>query len=135
MARIIGYSVDFSVCVDHPELRDASFRVRTAYSIAESRFSEGMAPAVAGYEGLLRGEDDFASEYVSSVSVWSLLDTGFRGRRARRKIQRYRAADGTMYDDSTPERAEAMRAAEMRDYSAKEAAQRALATSAGSLYL
>lgn len=83
---VIGYRIYIVTCVDHPELRDPSFRVRTK-----------------------------------------------TGRWLRAGANRYRAADGTMYDDSTPERAEVMRAAEIRDYSAKEAA-RALAASAGSLY-
>lgn len=122
MAKTIGYSLDFTVTVDHPEKRDASYRVRKSYSVADSRFSESFASAINGYAALLRGEDDFASEYVSRVVVWAITSNGTRGRKVRKTVRRYRATDGTIYDTFTPEREEAMRAAEVRDYSEKQAA-------------
>jgi hypothetical protein len=120
MTRTIGYYVDITIKVDHPEKRDETYRVRTVHTVNADRFTESFTSAVSVYGALDRGEDDFASEYVSRVAVWSATSDGTRGRKVRKTVRRYRAADGTMFDDSTPERADAMRNAEARDYVAAE---------------
>jgi hypothetical protein len=122
MARIIGYRIYVVTHVDRPELRDASYRARGVHKVASERFAPNSKIAAQICDALMRGEEDFASEYVSSVSARAITGTTRPGRWLRSGANRYRAADGTMHDDSTPERAEMMRAAEMRDYSAKEAA-------------
>jgi hypothetical protein len=119
---IIGYRIYVVTHVDHPELRDASYRVRTVHKVASERFAPDSKIASQICDALLRGEEDFASEYVSSVSARAITGTTKTGRWLRAGVVRYRAADGTMYDDSTPERAGMMRAAEMRDHSEQLAA-------------
>ncbi len=119
---IIGYRIHVVTHVDHPEMRDASYRVRGVHKVCGERFAPDSKTAARICDSLLRGEEDFASEYVSSVSARAITGTTKTGRWLRAGAVRYRAADGAMYDDSTPERAEAMRAAEMRDHSAKETA-------------
>lgn len=114
MGCIIGYRIYVVTCVDHPELRDASYRVRTVHKVASERFAPNSKIAAQICDALMRGEDDFASEYVSSVSARAITGTTKTGRWLRAGANRYRAADGTMYDDSTPERAEAMRSVEIR---------------------
>jgi hypothetical protein len=119
---IIGYRIYVVTHVDHPELRDASYRVRTVHKVASERFAPDSKTAAQICDALLRGEEDLASEYVSSISARAVTETTKTGRWLRSGVARYRAANGAIYDDSTPERAEAMRAAEIRDHSAKEAA-------------
>jgi len=115
MSTVIGYYVHFSTRVDHPERRNASFRVRTVHTVSDKWFVRSFAEAVSLYEGLLRGESDCESEYTRQAYVMSATDDGGNARLVRRSVRRYRSAAGLMFDDTTADRADAMRAAEFAD--------------------
>ncbi len=84
------YRLYFTICVDHPEKRDSSF-----YPVAPGAKSAQVweykthASAVGVYEAILRGDWDFASEYVSRAAVYA--DNGRGGSRTvRREVRRER---------------------------------------------
>jgi len=68
--KAIGCRVQYTTTVDRPDLRDPSYpKVKPGYKIPEEQFFAHCKHAEARFKGLIRGEDDFASEYVSSAQV------------------------------------------------------------------
>lgn len=81
-----SYIVNYTTTVDHPELRGASYpTVPTNTKIPARVWCPTRTIALAIVKGLLDGEEDFNSEYVSSVQAWS--ETA--GSYAKRTIRKY----------------------------------------------
>lgn len=87
--------------VDRPELRDASYAVRSkrhpAYEealVREILFADRKT-AQASISYYLRGEEDFASEYVSGLFL-TCRKTGSDRRRSVSSIVRRRLEDGSV---------------------------------------
>jgi len=71
----LGYVVEYTVRVDHPELRDATFTPVPANSRVRLRvWCPKQSIATREADRLLRGEDDFSSEFVDEVRVLRLRD-------------------------------------------------------------
>lgn len=99
---IKGYRVNFTIIVDHPERRDASFApVEPNTRIHTSIEFKTQGAAVRYFEGLLAGEDDFGSEYVSKASV-DRLYVGRSPRTVRRQVERARPARWALDYAATP---------------------------------
>lgn len=79
-----AYRVRFTVTVDRPDKRDASFApVRPGFATALEERYVRQGAAVRAYDAMLAGEWDFASEYVSRVAVYA--EGGRVVRRERRR--------------------------------------------------
>jgi hypothetical protein len=91
------YRVYFTTTVDHPEKRDATFRpVPPGTKVAQVLEHRTQRAAVAEFEGFLRGEGDWSSEYVSRAAVYA--DNGLGGMRTvRREVRRERPLPVRLY--------------------------------------
>ncbi len=77
IANTVGYRVFYTVVVDHPEKRDRSYHPVPAGTVINSdAFFEKPAHAVAYYDAIVAGREDFGSEFMSSASVKRLLVGG-----------------------------------------------------------
>jgi hypothetical protein len=73
------YVVSYVVTVDHPELRNDSFRpVPAGKKLASTDRFTSQKAAQRRYGELIAGEDDFGSEYVSSAQAWAVHSGGRR---------------------------------------------------------
>lgn len=89
---IAGYRVSFTIIVDHPELRGPSFApVAPGTRIHTSETFTSQGAAVRYFDGILDGEADFASEYVSKVGV-NRMYSGRSPRHVRLTVERARLA-------------------------------------------
>ena len=86
-----NYHVVSITTVDRPWLRDNTLPVvATGFRIVTTGRYQTQGAAVREFNRLVRGDDDFASEFVSSVYVETA--TGHR-RTVRRRVERQRARD------------------------------------------
>jgi hypothetical protein len=89
---IKGYRVSYTIIVDHPERRGPTYpEVAPLTRIHTSETFATQGAAVRYFEGMLAGESDFSSEYVSKVGV----DRMYQGRSprcVRRVVERARPA-------------------------------------------
>lgn len=65
------YFVRFVTTVDHPEKRGPSFAVvvEAGRRLPDERKFRKMSHAIREYEDIIRGREDFASEFVTDVQV------------------------------------------------------------------
>jgi len=85
---ITGYRVSFTITVDCPERRDASFTpVEAGTKIHSSWHFDSQGAAVRCFDGMLAGEEDYSSEYVSKCSVERMY-AGRSPRCIRRPVER-----------------------------------------------
>lgn len=97
--EIIGYLVRWCVTVDHPEMRNDSFApVKAGTKVPSKRFTASRADALACFDGLVRGGDNFASEYVSSASVVAMRQYCDRAETIRSARMFGRAPDGRVVE-------------------------------------
>lgn len=84
------FAVYHPMCVDRPEFRNDSFHPVQAGTVVPNRtvFAD-HANAIAFYNSILEGADDFASEYVRAVYVHTIPATG-RVRVVRKRVERER---------------------------------------------
>lgn len=86
------YEVEYCNCVDHPERRDSSFSpVPAGFRRAHSERFSTQGAAVRYFEGLLRGESDFSSEYICWAAVYRCY-AHRSGKCIRRRVDRERPA-------------------------------------------
>lgn len=79
------YIVEYTIIVDRPEKRDASFRpVHKDSFVNQSTTCQTHGAAVKLYREMVRGEWDFSSEYVSKVRV--IAKDGLASPRLVRKV-------------------------------------------------
>lgn len=92
------YIVSFSVIVDFPERRDASFvPVRPGTTVLTKKEFLKHSEAVSFFNGLLDGEWDFGSEYVYRASCYRMdawSDNHGSAPTVRKEVRRCRKADG-----------------------------------------
>jgi len=81
------YLVDHTIVVDHPELRDSSYRPVSAGTRVHLswRFAT-RAGALAFVADILSGQCDFASEYVSCVRVTMDIEPKKFGSKSWREV-------------------------------------------------
>jgi hypothetical protein len=84
------YEVRIVTKIDHPERRDSTFpQVQPGTCIPSRMVCSSHAAALSNLEAILRGDYDFASEYVKSVQVVA-VDGLHPLRVVRRRIDRTR---------------------------------------------
>ena len=85
-----SYEVRFVVVVDRPELRNESFApVAPNTRVTINRYARTQGEAVRLFESILRGGEDYLSEYVAVVSVVQLR-TNRSPRVMRTRVERTR---------------------------------------------
>lgn len=68
----LGYVVSYTTTVDYPELRGPSYSVVPAgFKIPQRIWCPKRSIALSLVKGILEGEEDFESEYVTSAQAWS----------------------------------------------------------------
>jgi hypothetical protein len=88
------YVVRWVTKVDHPEKRDASYKVRDKVSVGSNRATFKTKEAALGRaKDLVNGDEDFASEFTSKVEVYQVLANG-RTRQIMKMVERERGEDG-----------------------------------------
>jgi len=113
---ITGYRVSYTIIVDHPERRDSTFApVAPGTRIHTAEVFASQGAAVRYFDGLLAGEADFSSEYVSKATV-DRMYSGRSPRCVRRTVERARPARWAL------------------DYAAKPAGVRAWSLTDGALF-
>jgi hypothetical protein len=92
---VLRYSVRWTVVVDHPEKRNASFRPSEPHKLHHQKDFETQNAAIAFYDSLVRGEEDFGSEYPTAIRALQIFE--FRSPRVVRKlVGRERMGDGSV---------------------------------------
>lgn len=100
----LPYAVEFAVMVDHPELRNDSYPQVAAGRVLGQRIEfRTQRAAVALFEAILRGEEDFASEFVVRVQVVRLNPRGGSPVWVRRPAERKRKSIQPLGDYSQAE--------------------------------
>lgn len=80
-----SYIVSYTTTVDRPELRGSTYPVVPANTKIPARiWCPTRTVALSVVKGLLAGEEDFASEYVSSVQAWSETAGNYEKRTVRK---------------------------------------------------
>lgn len=88
---MVSYIVSFTTTVDRPELRGATYPVvSTGTKIPTRIWCPTCTIALNLVKGLLAGEDDFASEYVSSVQAWAETEGSY----TKRTVRKYHVRSG-----------------------------------------
>lgn len=62
--------VEFTIHIDHPELRDSSFKPSVPRKTSIQWYPETRKGAINIVNSILAGEEDFSSEYVSRVQAF-----------------------------------------------------------------
>jgi hypothetical protein len=86
------YRIRFTVTVDHPELRDSTYkRVPAAHRVLCTESFESRAAAIRAFDARLSGEDDFSTEFVSLIELRAVRgDNWCLSRRVRAPVRRVR---------------------------------------------
>jgi hypothetical protein len=93
------YVVSFSVLVDAPERRQPDFhKVRPGTLIHMRRVFFNQAAAVSHFNGLCRGEEDFASECVTNARVSLVGLNGEFKRVVRKRVELNQERAARYYD-------------------------------------
>ena len=85
MTNTITTVIEYTTTVDRPQLRGPSFRPVAANTKIVTRLtSTSRNEALRVVQGLMDGEEDFGSEFVSRVQAYSLKANGLPGRQVRK---------------------------------------------------
>lgn len=85
------YEVRFVIVVDHPELRGPTYQpVEAGHRSSQVFTCKSWAEAARYADGMIQGEWDFGSEYVTSVQAVACAS----GRHVLRTVRKLRRRDG-----------------------------------------
>jgi hypothetical protein len=104
------YRIDIVICVDRPELRDASFMPVPPGTRTVCRYWHAtQGAAVREFSSIVRGDWDFASEYAAAVSVVKMQPS-----RSPRTVRRRVECTREQLEDVTTRRRRSLQVAAAR---------------------